>query len=183
MTERSSVYQGETREEAEAAYHADARVMVKMGYVPASEDWSSEAGQVLTVRYVYAPEQGWGVIERLKEVEAKPAVQIPTAAPSALEESPSPSRSPDLKVALGALAGIALWGLLGSLFLGDNLPVMFVSLFALGLTGGLIGAMAARGSGGSDGSPTSELDGSLNRQHNPRGGRTREGTALGRRPS
>ena len=50
------MYRGDTREAAEAAYHADAHVMARMGFAPSSEDWSSVLQEVLTVRYVYAPE-------------------------------------------------------------------------------------------------------------------------------
>lgn len=67
---RSSVYRGATREEAEAGYHADAKVAATAGYVPASEDWSVALGQqVLTVGYVFAPDQVQTVLEALAAAE------------------------------------------------------------------------------------------------------------------
>jgi hypothetical protein len=149
--ERSSVYRGETREMAEAAYHADARAMVRMGYAPTSEDWSSVLEEVLTVRYVHAPEQGSAVLEALAEAEAERAIPRPSPAPSVLQRvfhraaSFYDGQTPELKLTVGAItgmaAGVALWSLLGSLFFGDNPILLFLSLFALGFAGGLVGAM------------------------------------------
>jgi hypothetical protein len=147
--ERSSVYRGQTREMAEAAYHADARAMARMGYAPTSEEWSSVLEEVLTVRYVYAPEQGSAVLEALAEAEK--AVPRSSPAPSALRRvvrravSLFDRQTPELKLTVGAItgmaAGVALWSLLGSLLFADNPFLLFVSLIALGFAGGLVGAM------------------------------------------
>jgi hypothetical protein len=75
-------YRATTRAAAEAAYHADARGMVRMGYAPASEDWSTELEQVLTVRYIHAPEQAPAVLQALAEVEAERT--MPTERPRRL---------------------------------------------------------------------------------------------------
>ncbi len=149
--ERSSAYRGATREAAEAAYHADARVMARMGYTPASEDWSTAREQVLTVRYVHAPEQASAVLEALAEAE--------TVRSSATFQPPRPvpnrrlgraaglyeMQTLEVKLAVGEIAGIAggiaLWWLLAGPILGDNPILLFLGLFGLGFAGMLIGAM------------------------------------------
>ena len=56
-------------------------------------------------------------------------------------------QTPDQKVSIGAITGMAigilLWWLMGSLFVGDDPILLFVSLIALGLAGLLLGAMRA----------------------------------------
>jgi hypothetical protein len=66
MDTQSATYRGSTREEAEAAYHADARRRAADGYVPTSENWSVALGQqVLTVAFVHDPAQAPAVLSAL----------------------------------------------------------------------------------------------------------------------
>ena len=148
--QRSSVYRGATREVAEAAYHADARVMVRMGYAPASEDWSTVLEQVLMVHYVHAPERASAVLDALSEAEAERAVPGPLPAPvlrTGLERAAGRYEVQTLEVKLtvgaitGIAAGVALWTFLAGSIFGDNLILLFVSMFGLGFAGLLIGAM------------------------------------------
>ena len=72
------MYRGTTREEAERAYHADARVAASEGYVPTSEQWSYALGQqVLTVGYVHLPDQAASVLAALSAFEREPSRESP----------------------------------------------------------------------------------------------------------
>lgn len=153
---RSSVYRGETRELAEAAYHADARAMARMGYAPTAEDWSSVVEVVLTVQYVHAPELQAAVLEAVAMAEAERAPARRPARAPALRKLAGPIRGfgadlfdrlpTELKVTLGAIvglaAGISAWSVVGVALFGHNPFVLFVSLFTLGFAGGLVGALA-----------------------------------------
>jgi len=152
--ERSSEYHGATREDAEAAYHADARAMAKMGYAPASEDWSSVVEEVLTVRYVHAPELRSAVLEAVAMAEAEQTLprraRRPSAARIALRRIIGRGLklfdrlTTELKVTVGAIAGLAagisLWSLIGPGLYVQNAFMLFISLFTLGFAGGLAGA-------------------------------------------
>ena len=151
--ERSSVYRGETREIAEAAYHADARAMARMGYAPTSEDWDVE--EVLIVRYVHAPELSAAVLDAVASAEAERPVAPRSARVARLQQSLGHGLrralahfdrlTTELKVTVGAIAGlaagIAVWLLLGLLVFGHDPIMLFVSLFTLGFAGGSAGAL------------------------------------------
>ena len=124
--QRSSAYRGVSREEAAAAYHVDARVMARMGYVPQSEDWTTQLEQILVVGYVHAPERAPAVLSALEAAEAEVAAK----GPSALVPEPAlpaeTGRAPrwrphqmalEVRLALGTLvgtlAGIAIGLVLG----------------------------------------------------------------------
>ena len=153
--ERSSVYRGETREAAEAAYHADARAMARMGYAPRSENWSSVVEEVLTVRYVHAPELTAAVLDAVASAEAereaprqsKRVAPVPRVVRVALGRALTlfDRLSTELKVTVGAIvgmaAGIAVWLLLSVAIFGHNPVTLFLSLFTLGFAGGSAGAM------------------------------------------
>lgn len=145
--QRSSTYRGATREAATAAYHADARAMVRMGYAPASEHWSTVLEQVLVVRYVHAPEQAGAVLQALTEVEADPTAT--TGQPATVERTLL-VRVADLyaglpmevRLPLGALSGIAAGialCLLAAAISGDSPDA--ISLVGFGLIGMLFGSM------------------------------------------
>ena len=153
--ERSSEYRGATREDAESAYHADARTMARMGYAPASEDWSSVVEEVLTVRYVHAPELRSAVLEAVAMAEAEQQTlprraKRPSAARNALRRVVGRGLTlfdrltTELKVTVGAIAGLAagisLWSLIGPALYVENAFMLFISLFTLGFAGGLAGA-------------------------------------------
>ena len=147
--ERSSVYQATTRGATLSAYHADARVMARMGFAPVSEDWSTANLQVLTVRYVHAPEQAPAVLEALAKAEAEVASSPPESRPP-IQQSPLKRaaslylKARETKVTVGGgvriASGIALGGFLaGSIF--DDDPLFFGLAFAatvMGLIAGLL---------------------------------------------
>jgi hypothetical protein len=82
MERRTVVYRGATREQAEAAYHDDARKAATDGFVPTAENWSVALGQqVLTVDYVLEPEQAPAVLAALQHVKALP---VATTAPGSV---------------------------------------------------------------------------------------------------
>lgn len=116
MERRTVVYRGAIREEAESAYHDDAVKAAADGFVPTSETWSAALGQqVLTVDYVFQPEQAPAVIAALHDVETRPISAnepatppsgAPTVAgPVSATSAPMGNRRPN---ALGCLALIAL---------------------------------------------------------------------------
>jgi hypothetical protein len=122
MTEpRTTVYRGATRSEVERAYHAGARAAVDEGYVPAGEDWSTALGQeVLTVRYVYDPDQGAAVLSALdaaerdsRLAEMAPRVAPPPSAAPAAQPTPAlqaaPKRTNPLTILLLLGAAGVLW--------------------------------------------------------------------------
>jgi hypothetical protein len=80
--ERASEYRGKTLDDARAAYHADARAMSRMGYAPASEEWSTVLEHVLTVHYVFEPERQPAVLAALDEIEATPRGEVSEAPPA-----------------------------------------------------------------------------------------------------
>ncbi len=93
---RTVVYRGGSREDAEQAYHADARGGAAAGYVPTSEDWTTALGQqVLTVVYAYLPDQAIGVAAALAAAEVETALraQAPIA-PGVAAQAPTPTVSP-----------------------------------------------------------------------------------------
>jgi hypothetical protein len=100
--EQSAVYRGATREAAEATYHAAARELVQQGYVPASEDWSTAIGQqVVTVRFVHAPDQAPAVLEAL--AGAKTANLPAQASPVGHAVKPAPATSHELMIIAGGI--------------------------------------------------------------------------------
>jgi hypothetical protein len=159
--ERSSAYQGTTREAAENAYHADARVMAHMGYAPTLEEWSTVLGrQMLTVTYLYAPERAPAVLEALAEIAAEavvpadPSTAAATAGPRGLEDirsrlkdAPEPEtaveRPVNKLIVLGLpliAAGLAIGFLLGAIF--DSGPIlMLVIVLGLPIAGLWIGML------------------------------------------
>lgn len=119
-TARTGVYRGATKEEAERQYHAAARLAADDGFVPASEDWSVALGQqVLTVGYVYAPEQVPAILSALAAPPTAPVPQAAPATPAAVPASGSPQVSKRLIVGavIVAVLGILAWqtGLLARL--------------------------------------------------------------------
>ena len=115
MERRSAIYRGAAREDAEAAYHDDALKSAADGFVPASETWSTALGhQVLTVDYVYQPDQAPVVISELRHLKTWPkpvnppsgAPPLESAAPPLLNASPPVAKKQSN--ALGCLALIAL---------------------------------------------------------------------------
>ncbi len=137
MTEpRTAIYRGATRTDAERAYHAGARGAVDEGYVPASEDWSKALGQeVLTVGYVFAPDQAPAVLDALTtaERESRRAAMAPRVAPATPAEAtpaqaseavakPGSRRLPIILVSVIILVLVLAWqqGLLSSLTSGGG---------------------------------------------------------------
>jgi hypothetical protein len=86
MERRTVVYRGATREQAESAYHDDARKAATDGFVPTSENWSVALGQqVLTVDYLFQPDQAPAVLAALSDVRSLPvATGEPAAVPPPL---------------------------------------------------------------------------------------------------
>ena len=145
--ERSSVYRGATHQAAAAAYHADARAMVRMGFAPISEHWTTVLEQVLVVRYVHAPEQGPAVLEALGKAEADPAVitlQLASVERSARERIARLYASLPLeaKLPIGALIGIVA-GIALCLFAAaiSGASPDTISLVGFGLLGMLLGSI------------------------------------------
>ena len=154
VPDRTSDYRGTSPEASRAAYYADARAMIRMGYAPASEDWSSVLEHVLTVRYVFAPERSAVVLAALDEIEAEPE---PEPEPAQALPDPRPAQRTRLRQAIdlhsrlpieltlffgaaaGIVAGIGLCMLLG-LISGDD-PDGF-ALFGFGLIGMVLGGAA-----------------------------------------
>lgn len=144
--QRLATYRGATREAATAAYHADARVMVRMGYAPRSEQWSTLTEHVITVGYVHAPELGPAVLDALAQPEEGPPAESP---PPSVPERGAGERLRDLvahvplevKIAVGSLTGTALAvaaGILVAALAGQ--PADTIGLVGFGLLGMLIGA-------------------------------------------
>ena len=140
---RSSAYRGLSREQATAAYHADALVMARMGFVPTSEEWTTDQQQVLVVDYVHAPDQTPAVLEALAQVVHDPIVERPALPPM----EPSSRRSPFLlpleaKLGLGGLTGLAagvVLCLLVAAVAGERPDAISLAIF--GFLGTLIGAI------------------------------------------
>ncbi len=106
---RTSVYRGATREAAADAYHADAAVMARMGFVPEAEAWSTAEEQVLDVRYVSAPEDAPAVLEALEQPgEYPPDVATPASAAVVPGARPGLVPRPVVKLLVRASLGIAL---------------------------------------------------------------------------
>lgn len=106
------------------------------------------------VHYVHAPERASAVLDALSEAEAEAeaerAVPGPLPAPvlrRGLERAAGlyEVQTLEVKLTVGAITGIAaavsLWSFLAGSIFGDNLILLFVSLFGLGFAGLLIGAM------------------------------------------
>jgi hypothetical protein len=145
VVERSSQYRGMSLDEARAAYHADARAMSRMGYAPASEEWSTVLEHVLTVRYVYEPGRQPAVLAALDAIEAEPGGASPApppAAPTRLARAINVWLALPLELRLsaggivGVVVGLALCLAVG-LLSGDS-PDM-LSLFGFGTIGLLLG--------------------------------------------
>jgi hypothetical protein len=68
--QRSATYRGATREVAQRAYHAQAMVAARSGFVPVSEEWSNVLGQeTLAVSYAYDPKQAPAILQAIADVE------------------------------------------------------------------------------------------------------------------
>lgn len=68
--QRSATYRGATRAIAEHAYHAQAQIAARSGFVPVSEEWSNVLGQeTLAVSYAYDPKQAPAILEAITKVE------------------------------------------------------------------------------------------------------------------
>jgi hypothetical protein len=146
VVERASEYRGQSVDEARAAYYADARAMSRMGYAPASEEWSTVLEHVLTVRYVFEPGRQPAVLAALDAIEADPEGASPAPEPAA---PPRFARSLNLWLALplelrlsaGGIAGVVI-GLVLCLAVGllsGDRPDM-ISLLGFGTIGLLLGA-------------------------------------------
>lgn len=145
VADRSSVYRGSSPEEARATYHADARVMSRMGYAPDAEQWSTVLEHVLTVRYVYEPSRQPAVLAALEEIEG----ERPNKAPEPADGPPNLLRRTidlgqrlplELKLPVGGIAGllvgVALCLLVG-LVSGDHPDT--VTLVGFGVIGMVLG--------------------------------------------
>jgi hypothetical protein len=131
---RSAIYRARAREGAESLYHADAARALEEGYVPSAESWSEALGQqILTVQYVYAPEQTADVRRALAEAAVRPAgasapaVALPNAATTAAVPSSS-SMATGAGIAWLATAALAA-------FLAFQQWQAFQELTALGQSG------------------------------------------------
>jgi F0F1-type ATP synthase assembly protein I len=147
VRERATVYRGATREAAVAAYHADARVLVRMGFAPASEDWSMSVEQVLTVHYVHAPEKASAVLAAIAQAQIDPidaTIQSEEIQSNPLRRAAGvfEALSPEVKIALGGVggivAGIVLCFVVGWTS-GDDPDA--IGLFGFALIGMVLGAM------------------------------------------
>ena len=92
----SAAYRGPSREDAERAYHQDAKTRAEAGFAPVSEDWTTALGNhVLTVRYRHDPEAAGETLlalDRLTTPLAQPA--LPDTAPEAPPpRAPAPNES------------------------------------------------------------------------------------------
>lgn len=146
-SERSSTFPGATREAAEAAYYADASVMARMGYTPASEEWSAVDGEhVLSVRYRYDPEQAPVVLRAIAEAESEALAVAKEEAEEEAEGRPSSPPSQPLPAAQGLrrgrtelivgllpaiVAGGGAWWLVVRPLFGDPLLALSIVAFAL----------------------------------------------------
>ncbi len=145
--QRVSAYRATTREAATAAYHVDARVMARMGYIPESEDWSTQVEQVLVVGYVEAPERAPAVLKALEEAAAEPAAEVPAVSlpPTIAGQARrwvALELPLEVKLALGALGGVLAGlavGLLLGVVSGENPNAIILGGF--GLLGLLLGSM------------------------------------------
>jgi len=140
---RSGAYRAATREGAEAQYHAAARRALDDGYVPRSETWSEALGQqVLTVEYVYAPDETAAVRRALAEVSLRPSAP-PAAVPAAAAAPIAQANSSQMALGAG-LAWLAAAALTG--FLALQQWQAYQELTALGQAGlGLDGAAIENG--------------------------------------
>ena len=189
--ERSSVYRGATHEAAEAAYHADASTMARMGYAPTAEDWKIVMEQVLTVRYVHAPERAPAVLTAIAQVEAESALANPHPAPerpSRLDRAAGwfESVPPDVRLTITSSTGIAAgigFGLLVGWVAGQ---IDLVGLVGFGFIGLLLGALTglpryarrtARRSVPDLGPAALDAPKRATRARSPRGGRKRQAAA------
>jgi hypothetical protein len=95
LESRSLVYRAATREEAERAYHAEARRLAAEGYVPTSEEWSAALGQqVLTVQYANLPDQAPAVLAALAGLGASGPPPPSRPEPPAWSSSPATPSTP-----------------------------------------------------------------------------------------
>jgi hypothetical protein len=132
-------------DEARAAYHADALAMIRMGYAPESEEWSTVLEHVLTVRYAFAPKQGPAVLAALEEIEGEAPGKPPEPAsqPNVLRRAIGRGQGLplELKLSVGGIAG-TLVGLAICLLLavisGDTPDT--ISLFGFGVIGMVLGS-------------------------------------------
>lgn len=164
-SQRSSTYRGESRAAAEAAYHADAAVMARMGYIPTSEDWANGPDHVLEVGYADAPDRAPAVLAALEATKSEAAAKAVVAAKAeatakaehAAKFRPTPAspgvigqhprwRQLEVPLALrlvlatigGVIAGVATSLLLGFAF-GETPDALILGGF--GLLGLLFGVM------------------------------------------
>ena len=116
--------------------------MARMGYVPESEDWTTELDQVLVVEYVHAPDRATAVLEALAREEANPGADPPPPAPVNRRGHRSWELPPEVKLALGVLSGIVAGiaiGLLAAVISGEPPDAAIIGLFGvLGLVIGTI---------------------------------------------
>jgi hypothetical protein len=105
---------------------------VQSGYVPASEDWSIALGQqVLTVRFVYAPDQAPAVLDALSEGAAEPTPS--SAVPTLSAPSGSVVVERDGSLALSQGGSRRLWITLGIvIFVAVVAAAAFLALQASG---------------------------------------------------
>ena len=127
------------------AYHADALVMARMGYVPESEAWSTELEQVLVVGYVHAPERTTAVLEALTQaaadLRAHPgrALQAPPSPPSWRAGASEALEAKLVAFALGGAAAGAAICLVLAWVDGESPNALILGVFAvLGLVIGSI---------------------------------------------
>jgi len=146
MGERSSEYRGKTLDDARAAYHADARAMSRMGYAPASEEWSTVLEHVLTVHYVFEPEQRPAVIAALDEIEAQPRAEVPESPPAPRKRFARPlnlwlALPMELRISVAGIAGLLVGlGLCLAVALGSGESPDLISVAGFGAIGLLLGA-------------------------------------------
>ena len=119
--------------------------MGRMGYAPASEEWSTVLEHVLTVRYVYEPERRPAVLAALDAIEAEPigGAEDAPAPPKPFARSIKVWRAwpLELRISVGGVAGL-LVGLVLCLIVGlvsgDSQDI--VSVLGFGTIGLLLGA-------------------------------------------
>lgn len=114
--------------------------MARMGYVPESEDWTTELEQVLVVGYVHAPDRAPAVLEALSRADANQVADPPPTAPiepRAQRRWQLPIEAKlVLRALIGIVAGIAI-GLLVAVAFGRPPDAIILGVF--GVLGGLIG--------------------------------------------
>ena len=119
--------------------------MIRMGYAPESEEWSTVLEHVLTVRYAFAPKQGPAVLAALEEIEgeASDAPPEPASQPNVLRRAIGLGQRLPLALRLsvggiaGTLIGLALCFLLAAIS-GDTPDT--ISLFGFGGIGMVLGS-------------------------------------------